>query len=63
MNDAPCRGCDDRHMMCHKECDKYIAWRAKNKECLDKRRKEYGAVEYEISRAKRIRKWKEGHKL
>ena len=25
--DCPCRNCNDRHVSCHSDCDKYIEWR------------------------------------
>ena len=25
---APCKGCSDRHTLCHSECEKYKAYRA-----------------------------------
>lgn len=28
MNDAPCKGCRDRHQDCHSECEKYKEYRA-----------------------------------
>lgn len=27
-DNAPCRGCAERHMLCHSTCAKYKAWRA-----------------------------------
>lgn len=33
---APCKGCKDRYILCHAECEKYINFRAQQ----DKYRKE-----------------------
>ena len=27
MNDAPCKGCIERHTACHGSCEKYKAWK------------------------------------
>ena len=26
MGTMPCHGCEDRHIGCHGECEKYMAW-------------------------------------
>ncbi len=28
---GPCKGCTDRKLRCHAACDKYAAWKEKNK--------------------------------
>lgn len=25
--ECPCRHCEDRHMRCHIDCDKYLSWK------------------------------------
>ena len=34
---SPCRDCESRHYLCHSECEKYIAFRKKRDEILEKR--------------------------
>ena len=34
---CPCKGCHDRHYLCHGRCDKYQAWRKENEEAQARR--------------------------
>nr|DAH32760.1 MAG TPA: hypothetical protein [Caudoviricetes sp.] len=47
---APCKDCPERHMGCHSECEKYIAYHQFREEVL--KRKEQDRV-----RCKSNRKW------
>ena len=37
---APCKGCQDRRVGCHGECEKYQTFRAENQKRLEQRQKE-----------------------
>lgn len=45
MITAPCKGCKDRVLGCHSECDKYKAYQAENERIkeLERKDKEYYA--------------------
>ncbi len=32
MSINPCKGCEDRHYLCHSTCEKYIAWKQEHDE-------------------------------
>ncbi len=47
-NEAPCKGCADRHTACHDHCEKYAKWKAEvhkakaaEKEYIRRRREDY----------------------
>jgi len=35
-NKPPCKGCVERHIGCHAECERYAEWNGKHKDDLDK---------------------------
>lgn len=37
MSICPCKGCQDREILCHANCEKYIAWKQENEEIKKKR--------------------------
>lgn len=34
---SPCRGCDERHPICHADCERYAAYKKENEEIREKR--------------------------
>lgn len=59
---APCRGCDDRTVGCHSQCDKYIQFKKKIDERNDAKYKErlstyYGRGDY-TAYERRYIKWR-----
>ena len=39
MNDAPCKGCEERTLGCHAKCEEYIEYRKRLDEILEERQK------------------------
>ena len=57
---APCKNCPDREIGCHSRCNKYLEFRKKRDEALDKKRKEAdvaGAVADGFYRMTKKRIW------
>lgn len=52
---SPCRGCEERRVLCHAECDRYIEYQRKNAEIREKRR-EYDGITDTINRGEIRRK-------
>ena len=42
---SPCRDCDERSVLCHAECDRYLEYQRKNAEIREKRREYDGIIE------------------
>ncbi len=38
MKKSPCKGCEQRHELCHKDCKGYIEWKKAKTEMNDKRK-------------------------
>lgn len=36
---CPCQRCEDRRLLCHAECEKYLAFREENHRVYDERKK------------------------
>lgn len=44
--DSPCRFCHDRHLLCHADCEKYLAVRAMYEKAIADRHKARIAKEF-----------------
>ena len=60
MTGSPCQNCEDRHMHCHSECDKYKEFRAEVRRINRKRYKHNDVENYFID--KYIRRRNESNK-
>ena len=52
---APCDRCEDRHAMCHAECERYLTWSEERREA---RKRDYDsriAERYALERDKKIK--------
>lgn len=61
--DSPCYGCEDRHVGCHAECEKYQAW-AERQERLreeDQERRNGEIASWSKHRHQRKLKWERNH--
>lgn len=56
MNNAPCKDCTERHIRCHSECEKYIAFHEARQKELERVNKEkqtfFGGLADSIQRMK-----------
>lgn len=50
-SNTPCFKCEERHIGCHGECDKYLAFDKANKEMLERRRREIEIFDYRKTEA------------
>lgn len=60
INTSPCKGCEDRTITCHSECDKYIDFKNKNEEIKTNKRLEELRPYYRkpIGNSKYLNEWK-----
>lgn len=40
MYNGPCKGCEERHYLCHSTCEKYLTWKQEHEEIMALIRKE-----------------------
>lgn len=59
----PCKGCKDRHVGCHSECNKYIEAKRKNEEIRATQEKESVLNEsIYVLKNNRMKSFRQGHK-
>ena len=52
----PCQGCQERHTLCHAECDKHLAWKAEREEAKERHYKELHATDFLMKNAIKAKK-------
>jgi len=58
LTTSPCKGCEDRHVGCHSECDAYIAFKNIREEEREAVHKKKRVDEYQFVAAQRMKKKK-----
>ena len=57
--DNPCKDCPDRHIGCHSDCERYLAWRKvydeRNSKVFNERSKSRAVDKYLIDRSIKVK--------
>lgn len=59
---SPCKGCSERFVGCHSNCEKYKEFTQENDEIRKKRQSHYFYDDYAIKKTQSFRKFRQKHK-